>query len=474
MAKKEAKLIIKARDEASKKFKKIGQSGIGMGSMLKKAAAMGAAYFGGRAMIGGLKESIELFGTQEMAVNHLQSALDNLNMGQQSKEMQDFASSIQAVTTEGDEATLELMALGASMGGMAGDQLKAATQAAIGFSRSLGIDTKAAMTLVAKAAQGNTTSFSRYGVQLDATMSKEEQFQLILRKGAEGFKMAQAETETTSGKMTQLSNAWGDFKETIGGAITGVFPSLFGAMSKLSFAIENFGETSRMAANVTILGFVTLYEDIKYGLTVKIPAYLSWFADNWKNIFTNIWEGTKSVFSNMYKNVSSFFKAVWAWFKGEGFDFKWTGLLDGFESTMAELPNIAKRNMTGLESELLSGIAIAQVKLSKKWDDKKSMQFDTEAVINAAAKASGPAVVAGVSGTASALSGGASQQPLDASQNRFFGLGTGKTVEDKIADNTKKTNDIQQKSLDTLKTIATSLKTTASNALVPQTNLGGE
>ena len=72
----------------------------------------------------------------------------------------------------------------------------------------------------------------------------------------------------------------------------------------------------------------------------------------------------------MGKNIWDFFKAVTGWLKGDGFDFKWTGLLEGFESTLKEMPNIAARTMTSVESELAAKLAAAQEKLGQKIGDK--------------------------------------------------------------------------------------------------------
>jgi len=51
MAKHDVLVVVKARDDASRKFTRIGGSALGMGSMLKKAAGMAVAYFGARSVI---------------------------------------------------------------------------------------------------------------------------------------------------------------------------------------------------------------------------------------------------------------------------------------------------------------------------------------------------------------------------------------------------------------------------------------
>lgn len=224
MAKYSVDILLKARDQASAKFNKIGKSGMNMGSMLKKAAAMAAFYFGARTIKRQLQESLELFGKQEAAVKSLSDALGLIgkNSVKAMIDMQKFASSIQQVTIYGDEVVLELMAMGASMGKLAGDELKEATKAAIGLSVAFKMETVAAMRLVARAAVGDTAQLKRYGIIVDASLSSQEKFNEVLAIGTEKFKLAEGQAKTYAGSIQQMKNALGDLKEKIGEAIAPV------------------------------------------------------------------------------------------------------------------------------------------------------------------------------------------------------------------------------------------------------------
>jgi len=223
VARNDVNIVVKARDEASRKFSKIGKSAGGMGSMFKKAAAAAAVYFGARAIKRFTTESLELYGIQETAVNNLTAALGNLGAAGQINEMKSFASDMQKITTAGDEATLGVMALGASMGNLSGDELKDATKASMGLAKAYNMDAVAAMRLVARARMGDTASLSRYGIKLDAALSSQEKFNKVLEIGAKNFKLVTAETNTFSGKVQQMKNALGDVKEEIGGALMPMF-----------------------------------------------------------------------------------------------------------------------------------------------------------------------------------------------------------------------------------------------------------
>lgn len=221
MAQKKLDIIVQARDDASRKFGTIGKNT----EKLTRTFGKLSAAIGGIAIGATVAKSLKAFATQQAAEQNLANALENLGVSSDraKEDMFAFASSIQRVTTVGDEAVLEIATLGAAMGGLSGRDLQRATRAAIGFSQALKVDMKTAMTLVAKAAQGNTTSFTRYGVTVDKTASKQEQFNSILVAGEKHFKLAEGAAQTLEGQYKQFTNAVGDSFEIMGQKIVEVF-----------------------------------------------------------------------------------------------------------------------------------------------------------------------------------------------------------------------------------------------------------
>jgi len=218
-------VIIKAKDQASKKFRTIGGAAGSMGSMLKKAAGAALVYFSARAVKNFVQSSLDAFGRQEAAVKKLADALELLGIKDRAalKDLEKFASSIQKTTTYGDEAVIELMAMGAAMGKLSGDELKKATKAAIGLAAAYKMDVTAAMRLVARAAAGDTATLARYGIKLGDLKTNYEKFNKVLEIGAKNFALAEGETKTYLGVIEQTKNALGDVKEVIGEAIMPVF-----------------------------------------------------------------------------------------------------------------------------------------------------------------------------------------------------------------------------------------------------------
>jgi len=158
-------------------------------------------------------------------------------------------------------------------------------------------------------------------------------------------------------KFTGVGDVVGTVVKAIKGWFTWWIRAGIAGWTFLEVVIINWKNSLELALKYVALKLVGFAMDVKHWLTVVIPDLLGWFKRNWKEAFTDLWNVTKAIFSNMYTNVVDFFKAVWSWLKGEGFDFEWTNLLAGFESTLKELPKIAERELTDLETKLGARVA---------------------------------------------------------------------------------------------------------------------
>lgn len=168
----------------------------------------------GAAAVGGL---VKLAADQEKAERELTAALEKTGEATRTniERLKEFASAIQTATVFGDEAILSLSALGLNMG-ITTDKIQAAVKASIGLAAAFKIQLQGAMILVAKAAAGDTATLSKYGIKLDATQSKQAQFNQLLKIGADNFQLATAGAGTLSFELVQLKNAIFDVGEDLG------------------------------------------------------------------------------------------------------------------------------------------------------------------------------------------------------------------------------------------------------------------
>lgn len=200
----------------------------------KKSASTALGFVGGQVILAGFSklknviagtftDGIAAASKQEDSIQRLNSALAQSGQFsvEASRAQQEFASALQQTTKFGDEAILEAQSLLQSLGRLDQEGLQGATTASLDLAAALGIDLKAAVTLVGKAATGEISSFSRYGVIIKKGSDNAETFENTLKALNTQFGgSAAAQIKTFSGITTQTSNSFGDLTEEIGFLIT--------------------------------------------------------------------------------------------------------------------------------------------------------------------------------------------------------------------------------------------------------------
>ena len=184
------------------------------GSISKMGKAVGlasAAYFGARGLISGFSAVITLAGKQQEAEKRLAVAL-----GKTSHALLKQASSLQKMTTFGDEAIIGVQAsIGAFI--KSEDQIKKATEATLDMAVAMGMDLKGAGDLIAKTLGSSTNAMSRYGIEVTGAVGSTERLESLTNNIAELFGgQASAQAETLTGKLEQTKNAIGDAGESLG------------------------------------------------------------------------------------------------------------------------------------------------------------------------------------------------------------------------------------------------------------------
>ena len=122
-----------------------------------------------------------------------------------------------------------------------------------------------------------------------------------------------------------------------------------------------------LSAGLAIIGFAL---DVKHFFTVKLPAWIGWFGNHWREVFTDLWNITKTIFSNLWTNVKGLWDAIWNYLKGDGWEFDWTPLTDGFKSAITELPEIAERELTDVEKKMGAALDKARGEWGAEYNKK--------------------------------------------------------------------------------------------------------
>jgi len=255
-------ILIAAKDHASSVFARAGVAAKGFGSSLVSLKGLVAGAIGGFAVGAAVTKAMEAWGEQEQASAKLAAVLKATGgaAGFTAKQLEDYATHLQQVTTFGDEATTSAMAILATFKNISGETFKEATDAMLDLSAAMGQDLKASALQVGKALNDpikGITALRRVGVSF--TQDQLNQITALVKTGktldaqtiilrelkSEFGGVAQAMAQTGTGAMMQFKNAVGELWEKIGQALTPAIVLLADcvgqAMPYISTAFEQAG-----------------------------------------------------------------------------------------------------------------------------------------------------------------------------------------------------------------------------------------
>jgi len=186
----------------------------------KLTAGIGLAVLGARKLVRAGSDMVMAFAEQEEAQAKLASAIratgrtQEINQGQIEK----LASSLQKVTTFGDEVTISATAMLQQLANLNQEGLEEIIPSMQDFAAAMGLDLNTAATLVGKTLGSSTNALTRYGIEVDTTASAQDKLNQVIEAMNEKFEgTAVALGETTLGSIGKFQSALGDLQE-IGGA----------------------------------------------------------------------------------------------------------------------------------------------------------------------------------------------------------------------------------------------------------------
>ena len=250
------------REETKKTKDDINGFSSALQGFYMELGAMGARF--ATQLPAALFKSIEAFGRQEMAVQKLTAAVraNGGNVSEVLPIMRQFASEIQRITTYGDEQVLAMQAMASSMG-VSSDQMQGVIRSAIGLASALNMDVMTAVKAASAAVQGKTGALQTYIPALSKCRTEEEKLAEVQKLSASGFAQAKAEAETTSGRLKQCANAWGDLAETAGGVFAPVATDIAGLLKGMCEVLsENSGVAALLTGTLTSLSVAMAFSKI--------------------------------------------------------------------------------------------------------------------------------------------------------------------------------------------------------------------
>lgn len=220
---------------------------------------------------------------EEQAINQLNQALENQGKftEQASKDLQDYASSLEGVSLFTDESIIKAEALIAAFG-LEGQTLKDATKATLDLAQAKGIDLASAADLVGKSIGSSTNALARYGIAIDGAAGSTARAAGAIQ-GINRLYGGQAEAATKGlGSTIVLKNALSNLADEIGFALAPTVIKITKNLKEFTDTIKDNPELTKLIANVIILGIQVSAAAVAISLIAKLSftwatanAYLS-------------------------------------------------------------------------------------------------------------------------------------------------------------------------------------------------------
>jgi hypothetical protein len=119
------------------------------------------------------------------------------------------------------------------------------------------------------------------------------------------------------------------------------------------FTLRNFGQVAELVWTTLARDAVQAFNEIEHFFTQVLPALLSWFGRNWQDVFTDAFNFTTTVLSNLASNIVKILSNLPGLVAGTvSFGELWTPLTEGFTSALKELPDIPAREIGAVEQAL--------------------------------------------------------------------------------------------------------------------------
>lgn len=127
------------------------------------------------------------------------------------------------------------------------------------------------------------------------------------------------------------------------------------ALAVAEFSFKNWQGIGEYAVKMVQLSVVAMAGEISHFFTQGLPGYLSWFGDNWRDVFFTAFDFVSTGFINLGENIRNAWSAILDYITGDAdsLSLVWKPLTDGFVSTIKELPDIPERAISDLESQLV-------------------------------------------------------------------------------------------------------------------------
>jgi tape measure domain-containing protein len=138
------------------------------------------------------------------------------------------------------------------------------------------------------------------------------------------------------------ASASGDMVGKVIGSILDWFKEITDA---IGFIARHFETFLQMGIEKGMIFAANIVETFVW-IAENTVASIQWLGDNWYEILTDMGSYTGTVLTNIGANLGRFYEAIKSWISGDGFNFDFKGLSEGFESSLKEMPKTVDLKLT--------------------------------------------------------------------------------------------------------------------------------
>lgn len=290
-----------------------------------------------------LKSTVEAWGAAEQGANRLRAVLASTSgaVGLSQKQLEDYASELQAATTYEDDAIIAMQTRLLTFGNLAGENFKRATALILDMAQATGQSADGITAMVGKALADPAryaSAMGKAGVNLTKEQIAEikklvaagktyEAQLIILNEMQKKFGgAAAAAADSTTGRIMQMKNAWGDVQEQVGR----FFATVLSIKSEAGGITSIFSEWAKYLndsmANIS-LKVLTIAADLKWLFSQGWIAGKGFILMIWEGIkhtgssIAQVWNMVVGIFLDAGSMTEKLFSAIWKAIKGEKIDF---------------------------------------------------------------------------------------------------------------------------------------------------------
>lgn len=303
----QAKVIIKAEDNISKAVNSARKSlsslegaALKMGSMLKNALGFTAVAASVKKLGNAVYGCFSDFEEADRKYRQLGIALGN---GESFERVGDTIAELSRQTLESKDSIETMVAELAALG-KSSDDIDRISKAAVYLSNVTGRDLNSSMTTLMNTYSGTTTQLKRLGIDVSDLTAQELRNGAAVDRVIESLQVYSEELARTDTRqhLTNISNAWGDIKQSVGDLINFSFAPMIASFDDAMTGMQRRFDSWIQDVKIVLANFPEFFSKLSETVKSMFSKLISY--DNIKGVVTGIVDSLPRMFESMLKRMS--------------------------------------------------------------------------------------------------------------------------------------------------------------------------